>query len=126
MLNSIVAFLSYLFVAILLLLAFLIIYIRFTPYKEFELIALNNTAVAITLSGAILGFTFPLVASIYYTQSLIEMSVWAVITCVVQLGIFLALRRYAKKIEEGHVSSGILVATFSIAIGLLNAVCISH
>lgn len=126
MLNSIVAFLSYLSVSTLLLIAFVIIYVRFTPYKEFELIALDNSAVAITLSGAILGFTFPLVASIYYTQSLIEMSVWTLITGIVQLSVFLALRRYAKRIEEGHVASSLVVATFSIAVGLLNAVCISH
>ena len=126
MLTSIFAFLSYLSTSIVLLIAFMTIYVKFTPYKEFELIALDNAAVAITLSGAILGFTFPLVASIYYTQSLVEMSVWAVITGIVQLAVFLALRRYAKKIEEGHVASGVMVATFSVAIGLLNAVCISH
>jgi len=126
LLNSIIAFLSYLSASILLLTVFVIIYVKFTPYKDFELIALNNSAIAITLSGAILGFTFPLVASIYYTQSIIEMSVWAAITGIVQLGIFLALRRYAKKIEEGHIASSVMVATFSVAIGLLNAVCISH
>ena len=126
MLNSIIAFLSYLSVSLALLITFVIIYVKFTPYKEFELIALDNSAVAITLSGAILGFTFPLVASIYYTQSLIEMSVWAIITGIVQLAVFLVLRRYAKKIEEGHVASGVMVAAFSVAIGLLNAVCISH
>jgi putative membrane protein len=126
LLNSIIAFLSYLSVSIALLIAFVIIYVKFTPYKEFELIALNNSAAAITLSGAILGFTFPLVASIYYTQSLIEMSLWAVITGIVQMIVFLALRRYAKKIEEGHIASSVMVATFSVAIGLLNAVCISH
>lgn len=126
MLHSILAFLSYLSVSIVLLVAFVTIYIRFTPYKEFELIAHDNTAVAITLAGAVLGFTFPLVSSIYYTQSLVEMSVWAAITCIVQLVVFVILRRFAKRIEEGHVASAVMVATFSVAIGLLNAVCISH
>jgi len=126
LLHSILAFLSYLSVSIVLLVAFVTIYIRFTPYKEFELIAHDNTAVAITLAGAVLGFTFPLVSSIYYTQSLVEMSVWAAITCIVQLVVFVILRRFAKRIEEGHVASAVMVATFSVAIGLLNAVCISH
>jgi putative membrane protein len=53
------------------------------------------------------------------------MIVWAAITCLVQLGILVALRSQAKRIEEGHVSSAIMVATLSVAIGLLNAVSIS-
>jgi putative membrane protein len=53
------------------------------------------------------------------------MIVWAAITCVVQLSVVLALRRQAKRIEEGHVASAVMVASFSVAIGLLNAVSIS-
>jgi len=126
LIDAFLAFVSYLATAVALLLAFVLIYVWFTPYKEFELIAHDNNAVAITLAGAVLGFTFPLVSSIYYTQSLLEMTLWASITCVVQLAVFLILRRQAKRIEEGHVSSAIMVATFSIAAGLLSAVSISH
>ena len=50
---------------------------------------------------------------------------WAAITSVVQLGVLLALRSQAKRIEDGHVASAVMVASFSIAIGLLNAVSIS-
>jgi putative membrane protein len=123
--DAIVAFLSYFATSVALLVAFVCIYVRFTPYRDFELIAHDNCAVSVTLAGAVLGFTFPLVASIYYTQSLAEMVVWAGITCVVQLAVFLGLRRQAKRIEEGHMSSAVMVATFSVAIGLLNAVSIS-
>ena len=110
----------------MLLVAFVAIYARVTPYRDFTLIAHDNSAVAITFAGAVLGFTAPLVASIYYTQSLLEMAVWSGITCAVQLIVFVVLRSQAKRIEEGHVSSAIMVATFSIAIGLLSAVSISH
>lgn len=126
MLNAVFSFLTYLLTAVVLLAAFVFIYIRFTPYKEFELIAQNNDAAAIALAGAVLGFTFPLLSSIYYTQSIPEMALWAAITCVVQLCVFIVLRKQAKRIEEGHISSAIMVATFSIAVGLLNAVSISH
>ena len=67
-----------------------------------------------------------MVSAIYFTHSLIEMMVWAAITCVVQLAVLVALRSQAKRIEEGHVCSAIMVATFSVAIGLLNAVSISN
>ena len=123
--EPLLAFLSYFVVSLLLLLAFVAIYVRFTPYRDFELIAHDNSAVSVTLAGAVLGFTFPLVAAIYYTQSLGEMLVWAGITCALQLAVFVVLRRQARRIEEGHMSSAIMVATFSVAIGLLSAASIS-
>ena len=126
MMNAIVAFVEYLCTSVVLLVLFVCIYVRATPYKEFALIAHDNTAVAITLAGAVMGFTIPMLAAIFYTHSLIEMLVWAAITCLVQLGVQLALRSQAKRVEEGHVSSAIMVATFSVAIGLLNAVSISN
>lgn len=126
MTSAIVAFLSYWVTAAALLAVFLLIYVWVTPYREFKLIHEGNTAAAVTLGGATLGFTFPLMAAIYYTKSLLEMVVWAGVTCVVQLVVFLLLRRQARQIEAGNVASAIMVASFSIAAGLLNAVCISH
>lgn len=126
MLAAISAFLIYLVVSAALLVGFIFIYAKATPYKEFALIAHDNVAVAITFAGAVLGFTAPLVASIYYTQSIGEMCLWAAITCVVQLLVLLALRRQARRIEEGHVASAVVVASLSLAVGLLNAVSISH
>jgi putative membrane protein len=126
MINPLISFIEYLGTSVVLLALFVYIYARVTPYKDFALIAHDNTAVAITLAGAVLGFTFPMVAAIYYTRSLVEMIVWAAITCIVQLAVVLALRSQAKRIEEGHVSSAVMVAAFSVAIGLLNAVSISN
>jgi putative membrane protein len=122
---SILAFLSYLATAVALLVVFVAIYVRCTPYKDFVLIAHDNTAVAVTLAGAVLGFTFPLASAIYFTKSLLEMLVWACITCAVQLAVFVVLRRQARRIEEGHIASALMVATFSVAVGILSAVSIS-
>jgi putative membrane protein len=126
MVAAITAFLAYFCVSAALLGAFIYIYAKVTPFREFTLIEHDNIAVGITFAGAVLGFTVPLVASIYYTQSLIEMSLWAVITCLVQLLVLVALRKQAKRIEEGHVASAVMVATLSFAVGLLNAASISH
>jgi putative membrane protein len=126
MINALISFIEYLGTSVVLLALFVYIYARVTPYKDFALIAHDNAAVAVTLGGAVLGFTFPMVAAIYYTRSLLEMIVWAAITCVVQLAVVLALRSQAKRIEEGHVSSAVMVAAFSVSIGLLNAVSISN
>jgi putative membrane protein len=51
--------------------------------------------------------------------------VWGAITGVVQLLVLLLLRKQARRVEEGHMASAIMVASFSVAIGLLNAVSIS-
>ena len=126
MLDAILLFLAYLGTSVGLLLAFVWVYARVTPYNDFALIAHDNSAAAIVLAGAVLGFTLPLVAAIYYTRSLLEMIVWATLTCAVQLVVFVVMRRQAKRIEEGHVSSAIMVATFSIAVGLLSAASISN
>jgi putative membrane protein len=126
MFAAITAFLTYLGASATLLAAFIYIYAKATPYKEFRLIEHDNTAVAITFAGAVLGFTAPLVASIYYTQSIGEMCIWAGITCLVQLVVLVALRKQARRIEEGHLASAVMVATVSLAVGLLNAASISH
>ena len=45
--QAFLAFLQYLVAALLLLAAFLAVYVRVTPYNEFELIGQNNAAAAI-------------------------------------------------------------------------------
>lgn len=126
MLNALIAFASYFLTAGVLLGLFVWIYTRITPYREFDLISNNNLAAAISLSGAVLGFTFPLLSSIYYTQSLLEMSLWACVTCIVQLAVFVILRKQAMQIQNGHTAPALMLATFSVAAGLINALCISH
>lgn len=126
MTQALLAFASYLGTAVVLLAAFTWLYEKVTPYREFQHIKENNCAAAVTLAGAMLGFTFPLMASIYYTQSLGEMVLWSAITGVVQILVFTVMRGWAKDIEQGKVAPAIFIASASVAVGLLNAVCISH
>lgn len=58
-------FLQYFVTALLLLGAFLAVYVRATPYKEFELNGENNAAAASSLAGACIGFAKPLAAAIH-------------------------------------------------------------
>ncbi|WP_034302984.1 DUF350 domain-containing protein [Herbaspirillum sp. RV1423] len=126
LLAAVIAFAKYFFTSMLLLGIFVTAYVRLTPYREFALIREGNVAAAVTLAGAILGFVFPLFSSIYYTQGLVEMCLWAGITAAVQFVVFICLRSQAREIENGNVAAGLIVATFSVAAGLLNAVSISH
>ncbi len=126
MIQAILSFATYMGVSLILLAIFVIIYVQFTPYKELRLIKDNNLAAAITLGGAILGFTLPVASSVFYTRSLHEMMLWAVITCLVQLFVFALAWSYAKQIEKGNIAIALIIGSLSIAVGILNAVSISH
>jgi len=115
----------YIVTALLLLGAFLAVYVRVTPYNEFELIGQNNAAAAISLAGACIGFALPMAAAIYFTHDLLEMVKWAAITGAAQIAVFTLLRRFAPAIEQGHTSPAIFMCAMSVATGVLNAVCIS-
>lgn len=124
--NSIVNFVGYMAAACSLLAIFMVIYSKITPYNEFKEISNNNVAAAIAFGGAILGFTLPMVAAIFYTHSFVEMLKWAGITGLVQLLVFGSVRRYAIKIEAGQTAPATLLAFLAVSVGLLNAVCISY
>ncbi len=124
--DAFISFISYFVVAIILLAIFMFIYEKVTPYDEFAEIANNNIAAAITFGGAIIGFTLPLAAAIFYTHDLLEMLKWAAITGVVQLVVFMVLRRFVPNIQAGNVAPAILLFSMSVAIGVLNAICISN
>lgn len=123
--QAFLAFLQYFVAALLLLAAFLAVYVRVTPYNEFELIGQNNAAAAISLAGACIGFALPMAAAIYFTHDLIEMIKWAAITGAAQIAVFTLLRRFAPAIEQGHTAPAIFMCAMSVATGVLNAVCIS-
>ena len=123
--QAFLAFLQYFVAALILLGAFLAVYVRVTPYNEFELIQQNNAAAAISLAGACIGFALPMAAAIYLTHDLLEMVKWAIITGAAQIAVFTLLRRFAPAIEQGHTAPAIFMCAMSVATGVLNAVCIS-
>ena len=107
----------------------MVIYSVTTPYNEFREVREGNIAAAIAFSGAILGFIFPLMAAIFYTHSLAEMAKWAAITGVVQMILFQVLHKMngcGNCIRERKVAPAILLASLSIAVGMLNAISISY
>lgn len=123
--TAFLAFLQYFAAALVLLAAFLAVYVRVTPYNEFELIRQNNAAAAISLAGACIGFALPMAAAIYFTHDLLEMLKWAAITGLTQIAVFAVLRRFAPAIEEGHTAPAIFLCAMSVATGVLSAVSIT-
>ena len=74
---------AYLLAACGLLAVFLFVYTRVTPYREVALIRAGKLAPAISLGGALIGFSLTLASSVQHNDSLIMFMVWALAAMVV-------------------------------------------
>ena len=124
------SFLLYFATAIGLLLLFLLAYIFITPYREIALIREGNAGAAASLSGALLGFVLPLASAIAHSVSLPDMAIWGLIALVIQLLVYLAARLLlpdlAHDIPAGKVATGVFLGALSLAIGIINAACMTY
>ena len=127
--SSLPAFAGYFATAVVLLAVFLVLYVFVTPYNELRLIREGNTAAAISLAGAIVGYAMPIAVSVAASHNIGTMIGWGVVACVVQLLAYIvarfALPQINSNIPQGKLASGIFLASLSLGIGILNAGCIA-
>jgi len=123
-------FLIYFAVALAWLAVFTWVYVKVTPYKELDLIRAGNTAAAISLSGAMLGFAMPLASAVANAVNLIDLCLFAVLATVVQLVAFVFARMLmpglSDDIPAGHIAKATFLAAISVAVGLLNAAALVY
>ena len=123
-------FALYLAATLVLFLVFLVIYLRITPYREIALIREGNSAAAASISGAMLGFVIPLANAVVQSANIADMVLWGVIALIVQLLVYSVVTRIipdiGRGIPEGKVAEGVFLGTLSVAIGILNAACITY
>lgn len=122
-------FLGYFASAIALSGAFLFLYSRFTPHREFDLVRQGNSAAAIQLTGTFIGFAIPVAVVIANSVSIPDMLLWGAVAAIVQLCVFLAIARLlfkqiSARITENCVASGQFVGGISVGIGILQAACL--
>lgn len=129
-LNGIPPFLAYFAVAIVLVLIFIRVYTWLTPQDELALIRANNSAAALAFGGALIGFALPLSSAITNSLSLLDCAVWGAVALIVQVLTFVVLRvaikQLPERINQGEIATGIFVAATAIAVGLINAACMSY
>lgn len=129
-LNGIPPFLAYFAVAIVLVLIFVRIYTWVTPQDELALIKANNTAAALAFGGALIGFALPLSSAITHSLSLLDCAVWGAVALIVQVLTFvvlrIAIRQLPERINQGEIATGVFSAATAIAVGLINAACMSY
>jgi putative membrane protein len=123
-------FAIYLAVSLGYLAVFVSIYLRVTPYAEIELIREGNMAASFSLSGSMLGFAVPLCAAIQHSVNLADMALWGLIAMIVQVLAYVAVKimipSITADIPANKGSVGFFLGSFSLAVGLLNAACMSY
>jgi putative membrane protein len=109
---------------------FVAIYVMITPHREFTLIRQGNTAAAISLGGAIVGYTIPLAKAVAQSESISDLLIWGAVALVAQLVAYgitrIVLPHLSADVKESKTASGIFLAAISIAIGLLNAAAMTE
>lgn len=123
-------FLAYFALASLLMIAFVLIYTKITPYDEFALIKQGLIAPAISLSGTILGFVIALDSVIKNSVDLVDMVAWGVVAGLVQLLAFgvvrLGFRGLTDGINQNNTAKALVLGVVSVAFGVLNAGCMTY
>jgi len=127
--HPIYSYALYLLASLVLLAVFVGVYLRITPFREIALIRQGNVAAALSLGGAIIGFCLTLSASIQHNDALPAFLLWALGAMVVQALVYAALSRALPDmnaaIESNNIGMGVLMGTMSLAVGALNAACLS-
>lgn len=111
-------------------LIFMALYRLATPHNEGALIRQGNVAAAIALGGAVIGYVIPLASALAQTATLPEFVAWAALAGVIQIVAFVVVRRVAipdvsKRIEDGDVAAALYLLMISLAVGILNAACMT-
>jgi putative membrane protein len=127
---NLLSFFAYFLGAIGYCVLFGFIYTRLTPHDEFDLIVRQHNATAgLAFGGALIGFAIALAGAIHNTGSAVEFMVWGLVAIASQTLAYLCARLLhpglSHAVEQNAIASGYLIASISIAAGLLGAACMS-
>lgn len=124
------AFLAYFATGLVVLFAFAAIYSALTPHHELTLIRAGNAAAVVAFLGAILGFSLPLASAAANSVSIADFLIWALIGAVMQAVAFLVasrtMTRLPARITEGEIAGGVWAGGIALAVGMLNAACMTY
>jgi putative membrane protein len=124
-LQGLPAFIAYFCLTVVAVIAYLAVYMRITPYNEFDLIRSNVPGAAVALGLSLLGFALPLASAVAHAANLVDCAIWAVIALIVQIGVFFAIRipvpDLSRRIAAGEMASAIWLGLASLTAGLLSA-----
>jgi putative membrane protein len=112
-----------------LLAVFFIIYTKITPFDEIALIRQGNSAAALSMGGAGIGFCLTITSSIVHNDTFLMFLAWTVGAMIVQAAAYAFLTRTLPQmneaIEANNVAMGGLMGLLSLMVGMINAACLS-
>ena len=125
------SFALYFGLSLVLLVIFKVIYQKITPHTELELVKeQKSVAAASAFVGAIIGFCLALASAASNSVNVLDFVVWGIVALFAQIVAFLIVRaimpRISERISDGEVSAGIMLGGMSIAVGILNAACMTY
>jgi putative membrane protein len=126
---AILNYLIHLLLAAVLLAVFFKAYTWMTPFDEVKLIRQGNQAAALSLGGALIGFSITIGSALMHTADYREFAAWAFGAMVVQMLAYAITTRVLNmskdQIEANNAAFGGLLGAISISIGVINGACIS-
>ena len=126
-LSTFPSFAAFFAVAVAVLAVFVTAYVWATPYREIALIREGNVAAAVSMSGTLVGLALPVANVVRNSHALLDVVVWGVIACLVQLLAYALARtavpRLPDDIRAGKVAPALFLAALQIAVALVNAAC---
>ena len=104
------------------------IYIKITPYDDFKLIRDQNTAVAISLAGSVIGLSIPLAFTMANSIIIWEIVIWGFISILIQLLAYrisdMLLKDLPNRISSGEIGAAIVLVSIKLACAIINAAAI--
>lgn len=127
--SQVYGYLLHLLTGFALLAVFFWVYTKVTPFHEIGLIRQGNTAAALSLAGAIVGFCLTVAGSILLSSTFAMFLVWGFGAMTAQLLTYMAVTRVLPQmnaaISENNTAMGALMGTTSLVVGIINAACLS-
>ncbi|ERT11460.1 DUF350 domain-containing protein [Photorhabdus temperata] len=118
--------------ALVFFIVFKFIYVMVTPQDEWKLIKEEkNTAAAVSLGGALVGYTIAIASAASNSIGVIDFVMWGVVALLAQIAGFFMVRvfmmpKIVSRIENNEIPAAVVLAAVSISVGLLNAACMTY
>jgi putative membrane protein len=94
-----------------------------------KLVRQGNVAAALTLGGAMIGFSMTVASGLLHTDALTSFVGWSAAAAVIQLFTYVLVTRLLhmskEHIESNNIAFGVLLASISISVGAVSAGALS-
>lgn len=128
-LHSLYSYLLHLATGLGMVLVFMAIYLKVTPFDEIALIRKGCLAAALSMGGALVGFGLTVASSLSNCESYLQFAIWGGLSAVVQLVTYLVVAwlmpSMTRALEEDNRAMGAFLGLISLAVGIVNAACLT-